>query len=1357
MIHKAINRNFIICWLFLLFPIYSLEQGFDFRNLTVENGLSQNSVAAIAQDKKGFLWLGTRYGLNRYDGSGFKIYKKNSNKANSLSDNIIYSLIVDNEGVLWAGTTNGLNSFNEKTQTFEKFFADPLNANSISDNSVNCLLQDSKNNIWIGTRTGLNRLVDKKKHIFESKFGVNKIRIDKYVKTIFESSDGYLWIGTSSGLIKMSINDKSYKCETFLHNDNNKNTLSENYITAIAEDAERNIWVGTLHNGINLYNKTNNSFTRFSQSSGNIIHNSIRKIMLDNKGKLWIGTQDGLSIFDPIQKKSISYQHNADVKTSITNNSIHAIFQDLQGSIWVGTYYGGVNIAYSFASPFTIYQNNIGHPGSNNNIVSSILDDANQNLWIGTEGGGLNYFNKANRVFNCYKNIPGDSSSLSSNLVKTIYKDRNNNLWVGTSYGGGLNLFDKKNKTFKHITIVKNSKESFDEVLALLEDSKDVFWVGSLSGLTILNKEKGQFSTATSFTPLEKQLNNKSIHILFEDSQKNLWIGTASGLHLLKNNSSKIIVYLQNEGNNKSLQSDDINCITEDSKHRIWIGTYYGGISMYNTATQTFTTYTDKDGLLNNNVLAIKEDNENNLWLSTDNGLSKFNENEKKFKNYTVSDGLASNKFNNNSAFKSNNGEIFFGSNNGLISFSPSAIETNKYTSPVVFTSLKLFDNIIEVGSDDNLLKEDINLTDKIVFNHEQNIFTIGFALLNYIKPEKNSYAYMLEGFEKRWNFTKNTSATYNNLPSGEYTFLVKAANNDGLWNERPAILKIKILPPIWKTWWAYCLYTIIITTIIVFFMRFLWIRELYKQEQELQKFKLNFFTNISHEISTHLTLISAPIEKMLASQSEDNLVRKQLMHVKKNADRLLNLVRELMDFRKAETNNLSLRVTNNNIIMFLQEIIESFKELAESKNITLSFKYPENLIPLYFDIKQMEKVIFNLLTNAFKFTHDNGHISVEVIDKKNEIIIKVIDDGKGIAPENLKKLFINFFQVTNEINHNTGYGIGLALAKSIIELHKGSITVQSELAKETENGHTIFTVILLKGKSQFSQEQLLLADLEKIVDNDTKTNNVNSILNEKENYDNSSQKPTVLLVEDQEEVRTFINESLSIHYNVLECKNGVEGLNTALENIPDLIISDIMMPEMDGLTLARKLRFDERTNHIPIILLTAKTSEDNQVEGLETGVDIYITKPFRLKMLELQVHNLIVTRKAMREKFSRQIFLEPTQTVISTLEEDFLQKVIVIIEDYLDDPEFNVVMLSHKVAMSQPVLYKKIKALTNMSVNDFIKSIRLKKAAQLLKQKKLTVYEVAYAVGYSDRKYFSQEFKKQFGDTPSEYIKKMQ
>lgn len=1335
----------------LCFRMNGFGQQLVFNNLNSENGLSQNSVLAIAQDYRGFIWLGTSYGLNKFDGRGFKIYKNDPGNKTSLSGNYVLCALNDSKNELWFGTSHGLNKYVPETDSFTSFLAaDSTEKNKLSSNIINCLFEDSRGILWIGTNKGLNRLNDRNKHTFKS---YQNGLAGPDVRTIFEDSRHQLWIGTSDGLTKMVFEEKGIRYYNFKNSASNPGSLSDNFVTSIAEDKQQNIWIGTKHGGLNLYNPAQGNFTHF-QSLGNgsgLIHNNIRKILADKKGNLWIGTLEGLSILNPAKRSFESYQHEPENRTSLSQNSLYAIFQDKSGCIWLGTYYNGVNVVYSHETPFKIFRTGKSKYSINHNVVSSVTKDQNGNLLVGTEGGGFNYLDDKTGIVTNFKSGPNPSAGISSNLVKGIAQDNDKNLWIATHLGG-LNRYNpitKKFAVFRN-NPDDNSSISSDNVSAVMEDSRGRIWVGTdQRGVDLLDRKSGKFSHFNIGNKEPFKLSGNFVRNFYEDSRGNIWIGTTEGLNMLAADSSGIIWVTSNNKTSKRRFPAIINCVREDASGVIWIGAYYGGLTRFDRKANTFITYKQKHGLPNDNVLGILDDNKGNLWLSTSNGLSRFDTKKGNFKNYTVTDGLPGNEFTANTFYKDKSGEMFFGGLNGLISFFPNEIQINEFVAPVVLTSLKLFNKPVAIGAEDGLLKKDISVTKEITFSHDQNIFTIDFALLNYIKPDKNKYAYQLEGFEKDWNYVRTSSATYTNLPSGTYTFVVKGANNDGVWSTEPARLLIHVLPPIWKTWWAYCLYFIIITSAILFVTRYFYVSALFRREHELHQIKLDFFTNISHEIRTHLTLIQGPVERLILTKKEDSVIQSHLIQVRKNADRLLKLVSELMDFRKAETNHLKLQVTQNDIIPFLKDIFGDFSFPSEYRNIKSVFESNAEKIDVYFDVEQMEKVVFNILSNAYKFTQDGGRIEMLVEEKENSVDIRVVDNGKGIAPQYLNKLFVNFFQVYDQGNQNTGYGIGLALSKSIVELHKGSLTVESKPAQNNKTGRTCFTITLLKGNVHFAPGQLrtdmvLREDRKTLTDDNFAENTLIQIT--------PGEKPTVLLVEDNAEVRAFLAESLCETYEIIQAENGEQGWDAATEQIPDLIISDVMMAEMDGLTLCKKLKTDERTSHIPVILLTAKASVSHQVSGLKTGADAYISKPFSIQVLELNLRNLLVARELMRQKYSRQVTLEPKNVPINTVDEQFINKIIQITEELMDNPEFGVAMLSEKIGMSQSVLYKKLKAVTDMSVHDFLKSIRLKKAAQLLQQHKMTIYEVAYAVGYDDRKYFSKEFKKQFGKTPTEY-----
>jgi len=1327
-----------------------------FNKLNTENGLSQNSVLTIVQDRTGYMWLGTSYGLNRFDGRNFKIYQHDPAVPGSLSGNYILSSLSDSKGTLWIGTSHGLNRYLPETDTFERVMAgEPGESGKLSSNTVNCLFEDSRGIVWIGTGHGLHQLTDRKSLRFK-KFDALKGKPSlpgNDIRSIFEDSQRRLWVATASGLTRMEFGRNGVQFDVYTV----ANGLSDNFVTAIAEDQQHNIWVGTKHGGLSLLDTGTGRFTHYPKGAGSngLAHNNIRKIFADKAGKLWIATLEGLSVLDPATRTFQNYQHEPENPTSLSQNSLYDIFQDASGSVWLGTYYNGVNIVYSHETPFRVYQAGKSKYSINHNVVSAVVKDRTGNLWIGTEGGGFDYLDVRTGTARNFRSGAG-ASGMTSNLVKAIVQDRKGNLWIGTHLGG-LNHYNAANGTFRTFRYSPGSAASLssDNVSAVFEDSRGRLWVGTdQKGVDLLDKEKGTFRHFNVGTKAPFTLSGNFTRNFYEDSRHNLWIGTTEGLNVLRSDSGGIEWITPRDETPEKRFPRIINCVREDAGGIIWIGSYYGGLTRYDRASNTFSTFTRKDGLPNDNVLGILDDERGNLWISTSNGLSRFDTARRSFKNYTVADGLPGNEFIPNTHYKDASGELFFGGLNGLVSFLPNAIETNDFAAPVVFTGLKLFNNPVRIGGPDELLQKDIQFTEAITFTHAQNIFTIDFALLNYIKPEKNAYAYRLNGFEKDWNYVKTSSATYTNLPPGSYVFEVKGANNDGIWSKTPARLTIHVLPPLWKTWWAYCLYVIAVVAAVLLVTRYFYMAALFEREHELHQVKLNFFTNVSHEIRTHLTLIQGPVEGLMLARPDDEHVQAHLSLVRKNANRLLRLVGELMDFRKAETNHLALHVTRHDLVPFLRGVFRDFGYVSRHRNIESVLECDREDISLYFDAGQMEKVIFNLLSNAYKFTHDGGKVSMSVSEHDDFVQIRIEDDGIGIAPQYLGKLFANFFQIYDHGKQNTGYGIGLALSKSIVELHKGELTVESTVEQQHRKGRTCFTITLLKGHRHFAPEQLetRASVAEDYVNMPAETGTLpasGTIAGE--------DKPLVLIVEDNEEVRTFITGALGDRYRIVQAENGEQGWATATECIPELIISDVMMAEMDGLTLCTKLKTDERTSHIPVILLTAKASLNHQLSGLKTGADAYISKPFSIQLLELNVRNLLASRRLMREKYSRQITLQPQNVVIESLDEQFLARIVAITEELMDHPDFGVPMLAERIGMSQSVLYKKLKAVTDLSVNDFLKSIRLKRAAQLLQQQKMTIYEVAYAVGYDDRKYFSKEFKKQFGKTPSEYAVEFQ
>jgi len=1338
--------KYLLCATLFLGPVITArcQQPILFDHLGVEKGLSQTSVLAICQDKKGFMWFGTRNGLNRYDGYNIKVYQYSNTDSLSISRNYVVSLLSDSHQNLWVGTDIGLNKYNEKTDNFERITASPK---GLSNNIINCITEDKKGNIWIGTLNGLNLLINGEPSKIKVFF---KDAVYRNIRTVKQDHEGNILIGTSAGLIKMTFKNESYQTTVF-RNQGKPGDISENYITGIIEDNQHKLWISTQDNGLNLFNPTTKTFKNFKHSNtqkNSLVNNTIRTMVLDDAGKLWIGTLDGISVMDTQNFNCVNLQYDPDNKKSLSQNSVHRLYKDQNGSIWVGTYFGGININYPYTTAFNIYSTNKNTPSINNNVVSAFAEDENKNLWIGTEGGGLNYFNRSTNNFTAFKN-DGRGNSIKSNLIKKIILDETGKLWIGT-HSGGLNVYNSKTGTFNNFNFSRHPEDVPDEVTAVAEDRNHHLYVATQrNGIKITNPEKTKFYDFKLPNILSKSAVVKALMVT-----DRVYFGTTSGLCIYDIDKKEF--YTLCDTKTKRPLDYYVNGITETTNKEVYICTYNNGLIRYDQKNNKLISYTVKNGLPNDNVLGVLEDNKGNLWVSTANGLSMFNRKNKTFKNYTVADGLPGNEFNANAFFKSVNGEMFFGGYNGFISFYPNRIQTNIKAATLVITDLKVDNKVVKINAEDGLLDQNIGLKDKLVFSSDQNTFSLNFALLNFIKPEKNRYAYKLDGFEKNWNDVSIPTAAYTNLPPGNYTFMVKGVNNDGIPSANIRKISITVNPPFYRTWWAYLFYFCAFAAISFVFIRYLLIKAVLKKEKEINEHKLEFFTNISHEIRTPLTLIVGPLDKLIENAKDDPALNRDLQPIKNNADRLMNLVTELLDFRKAESGKMALHVSPGNAVKFCKEIFLAFQNMAIAKNIDYQFETEQAEIELYFDKVQMEKVLFNLLSNAFKFTPVNGKISLKIEVEKQIVNIKICDNGKGIPLENQANLFTNFYQAN--ASTTIGTGLGLSFSKSIVELHHGQIGFESTPKNDKAFGHTVFTVSLKTGKEHFDPSDFIT---DYVYYDDAANYNIPTLQETESSIKEfakaaptvEKEKRSILLVEDNEDVRTFIKQALSPTYQIFERENGVTGLDCALELIPDLIISDVMMPVMNGLELCRKLKTDERTSHIPVVLLTARSAYVHQVNGFENGADAYIMKPFNLKILELNIQNLLNARETIKQKFAQIIMLEPKNMVINTTEQNFLNKIIQIIEDRIADPDFDVPTLSSEIGMSQPVLYKKIRALTDLSVNDFIKSLRIKRAAQLLKQGTGNIAEIAYAVGFSDRKYFSSEFKKHFGKTPSEFM----
>jgi len=1004
-------------------------------------------------------------------------------------------------------------------------------------------------------------------------------------------------------------------------------------------------------------------------------------------------------------------------------------------------------------------------------IVSGFAEDANKNIWIGTEGGGVNFYNRKTGKFTSYIHQNSKKNSLSEDNVHDLIFYEKDKLLVAT-YGGGLNVVDItdiNNPKFKCYKNNPNNPYSLksDYLQSLFQDSKGRIWVGtSIDGIQQFNPEKGTF---TYFTHNKDPMNR--IMTISENTDSKILVGTNNGLGII-DGLNHMIDYTFFDILNKEIDSN-ILYIHQDTNEDYWIATEGEGLFYINKSRTELKRYNKKDGLPNDVVYGVVANGKNELWLSTHNGISKFNKVTENFENFSVHDGLQSNEFNYNAANSLTSGELIFGGVNGFNIFRPDKIKKSNISYPIIITDIKIAEKSIK-EKDDKSLCNILKTKQEITFTSDQTIFSFDFVAFDYSQPQRIKYSYFLEGFNEDWIDLENKgSVRFVNLPAGNYKLKLRA-NSGGASQDIAKLteIKVNVLPPAWKSVWAYLGYFIILGMIGYAVYYNIKLRNIDRKaleeerinrekDEELHEMKLKFFTNVSHELRTPLTLIIGPLEKLKSEKIKLNkVIRSEIDLIHNNAKKLLRHVNNLMDFRKDEMGKLRLKAAKGEFISFAKETFLSFKQLAESKNIDYSFSSDISSQNLYFDREKVEIIIYNLLSNAFKFTPEGGSVKVNIFnpesieeDTKKIIGISFKDNGKGISSNSIDQIFERYYQIDSSKPEPKGSGIGLAITKRFIELHQGNISVDS---KEGEG--TCFTLTLPLGKSHLQESEIYTAkgreDELFVYDNEgeelqgeTKKETTPRIINK--------DLPNLLVVEDNDELRKFIVSCFKDEFNIYEASDGGAGYEKAIQLIPDIIISDVMMPEMDGITLCTNLKKYVNTSHIPIILLTARTSLVFKKNGLETGADDYITKPFKPDILQLKVQNLLDSRKKLQEFFVRNHKINPTEVVVTSKDDEFLQRAVDCVESNLSNSEFNVSVFIQEIGMSRSVLFKKIKGLTGLSTTEFIRTIRIKRAAQFLSQDFGSISEVAYKVGFNDLKYFRTCFRKQFNSSPTEFIAK--
>jgi len=1340
---------------------------YQFNHLTIDQGLSHNTVYDIFQDSKGFLWFATSDGLNKYDGYNFTVFRHRMDDTSSISNNKVYCVCEDSSGFLWIGTQVGLNRYNPRTAKFKRYFYSPDENTSVASNFIRTIYTDSKGRLWIGTFGGGLDLYDPAKDAFIH-YPLNNNR----VSAIIEDPEGHIWVGNEKpGISLIDFENRTFRFFQFPLRNANQNLITGKKFRL---DKKGNLWISTEGDGAYYFDLTSLTFTWYGHDpeKASLGSNIIQDVFVDPHGKVWFATDGaGITIYNP-EKNTFSHIFcDPAIPGSLSSNAVYDLYADAQNILWIGTFAGGVNILDPFKKQFNHLTQIPFNPNSlSHKSVLAFCENKLDEIWIGTDGGGINIYNSREEIFKTIKAQTGAAGSLGSNSVTTLYRDRSGVIWAGT-YAGGLNRYlgNYRFKSYKNIpgdtlSLINNN------VWCLLEDKRGNLWVGTLGGLELMDRQNETF----------KHIKSNRVTALCEDSKGMIWIG-GTGISLL---DPLTLTYKTLPFKNKKdelLFGYDIRAIVEDNEGNIWFGSEGAGLIQYRPSNDALIYFTMRDGLPNDAVHQIVIDHHGMLWLSTNHGICRFNPKTKETRNFDVTDGLQSNQFSYGASMIDSKGFIWFGGVNGLNFFHPDSIRLNSFIPPVYITDLRVLNRPLRPGSRDFPLEENILYARKIVLPYK-SAFSFEFTALNYTSSEKNLYSYTMEGFDN-WSVpSNNRTATYTNLDPGTYYFRVKGSNNDGVWNPSAASIQVVILPPWWKTFWAYLAYLCIIVLLLLAFRSYLISRQRMKHElllkeiekqkmEEINQMKLKFFTNISHEFRSPLTLILGPLEKILHSETLEDSVKNQLKVIYRNASRLLRLINQLVEFRKIETGNLRLKVSQDDLVSFLKEIGGAFQEFVSMHHMDFSVEADPPCLPLWFDREALEKIFYNLLSNAFKFTPDGGSVAVHISCssslpeefsgisslRNQHVRIDVCDTGIGIPADQLDKIFDRFYQISRRDKPGNphkieGSGIGLALTRDLVELHKGIIFVSSEPGKGS-----CFTVLLPADKEVYSNDQIV--DSAEKAPSHAPIETVNLLQSDESNHemdfsdnDQTIEKPIILLVDDNSELRDFIKKGLGKKYRFIEAEDGDQGFTLALHQLPDLIISDIVMPGTDGIALCRKLKEHPNTEHIPIIMLTARSAEETRMEGFLSGADDYISKPFSISLLEIRISNILNARKKLWNKFRKELLMQPSELAVEHPDEVFLKKAMDIVEKYISDSSFDVRTFVKEMGMSRSVLYRRLEAVTGQSVNEFIRIIRLKRAAQLLSMNTYSVAEVAYEVGFNDPQYFSKCFHKYFHCTPSQY-----
>lgn len=1352
-----------------------------FESLNTSQGLSSSTCVEIFQDNGGFLWFGTNGGLDKYDGYTFQVNRHILNNPNSISNSRINALQEDKHHNLWVGTDDGLNVFNSNKEIFVRV---PLFNNKLSKDVINALLFDEDTNcLWVATNNGLIKIMigDDKEifnysnikthHYLNINGNINSISNNSITGIIKDSKD-QIWFVTNDDYLN-KYNKKNNQFERVIINIPSPKKF-DHISKSVIIDKDGDFWIGNNLSNLVFWNRKINEFQTISLVNKDV---TIFDIFQDSNDVIWIATDgEGLYLLDKKTKHITHIEHNPLNPFSLPNNQPSKIFEDNKGVFWIGSYNKGVSklvlaksaFGHYFHQPKSIY-------GLSAEIAQAVLEDSKNQLWIGTGTGGLNHFNEKENKFTSFRSKPNNTNTLSSDKILSLSESYDGNIWVGT-WDGGLNKFDTKSKKVKRYLHDENDSFSIGQntVWATIEDDKNRLWIGtSTAGLNLHDPNSDKFYSFKKNPKLPNTIASDFVFSLFIDSKNRLLIGTALGLSYIELDSLNGYIPTNisfNKVSEKKIDNIRINFITEDSHGNFWLGTDLG-LYQLNSNFELLNLYSTDNGLPNNIVIGIAEDELGKLWITTKSGVSVLNPINYSFTNYSSNDGLQGEEFQSKSIKKMHDGRLIMGGINGFNLFNPSDIISAPDIVKPIITTLKIFNKTIKAGDTINkrvLFKKNISAVKNLELKYNEGFLTFEFVALNYQNPEQTKYAYKLEGLEDNFITAGNDrNVNYSNLTPGNYTFQVKSTVN-GKWDKaEPAKIKILIHPPLWKTWWAYISY-IIISLLGLWSLVYLYTKKVKEnQEHDLDQMKLQFFINVSHEFRTPLTLILNPVDKILSSIHDVDMVQSSAISIQRSARRLLHLINQLLDYRKMDVGMSPLTLQKGDLIKHTKDIFSLFNELAAQKNIQYRLTNSTEQLITFFDYDKVEKILTNLIANALKFTETGGGIKITInkisesknqsklpFYKKNKAIdyieIVVKDTGIGMSKEQVKKIFSRFYNV--DIN-KTGTGIGLNFTKALVEMHGGQIYVESQLKK----GSKFVVKLPLKKQARVTEVENVkdefLINTIKSLEYDMLT--INNTTEENSSPSKKGLK-TILIVEDNKELRTHLKDHLNPFYKVKEAINGKEGLKMAKKYFPDIIVSDIMMPEMDGFELCKIIKSDLETSHIPVILLTARTLEEDKIAGFQVGADEYLPKPFSLKVLTIRIKNLIETKKRMQEKYSKLGALLPEEALdTNTLDNVFLEKVTNIVMENISDFEFSIETILEQIGLSRSQFFRKIQSITGKNPSNLIRTIRLNYASKLLLAGEHSVKETAYMSGFNSQTYFGKSFKKQFNLTPKEFITK--